>query len=74
LRKRIGVHLSDEEFLLRATMPANLVDAMKAAGPAERNYDPRKVPVMNLLREVLRRTDVTQISVEKPGFKLEVAA
>ena len=27
-------NLSDEEFLLRATMPANLVDAMKAAGPA----------------------------------------
>jgi len=30
--------------------------------------------VMNLLREVLKRTDVTQISVEKSGFKLEVAA
>jgi oxaloacetate decarboxylase alpha subunit len=74
LRKRIGANLSDEEFLLRATMPANLVDAMKAAGPAERHYDPSKVPLMNLLREVLKRTDVTQVSVEKPGFKLEVAA
>ena len=29
---------------------------------------------MNLLREVLRRTDLTQISVEKAGFKLEVEA
>jgi oxaloacetate decarboxylase alpha subunit len=74
LRKRIGANLSDEEFLLRATMPANLVDAMKAAGPAERHYDPSKVPLMNLLREVLKRSDVTQVSVEKPGFKLEVAA
>jgi oxaloacetate decarboxylase alpha subunit len=74
LRRRIGANLSDEEFLLRATMPANLVDAMKAAGPAEREYDPSKVPVMNLLREVLRRTDVTQVSVEKAGFKLEVTA
>jgi oxaloacetate decarboxylase alpha subunit len=55
-------------------MPTNLVDAMKAAGPAERHYDPSKVPLMNLLREVLKRTDVTQISVEKVGFKLEVAA
>jgi oxaloacetate decarboxylase alpha subunit len=74
LRRRIGKTLSDEEFLLRATMPANLVDAMQAAGPAERHYDPAKVPVMNLLREVLKRTDVEQLSVEKPGFKLEVAA
>jgi oxaloacetate decarboxylase (Na+ extruding) subunit alpha len=74
LRQRIGKTLSDEEFLLRATMPANLIDAMKAAGPAERAYDPAKVPIMNLLREVLRRTDVTQVSVERPGFRLEVAA
>jgi oxaloacetate decarboxylase alpha subunit len=74
LRKRIGKTLSDEEFLLRAVMPANLVDAMQAAGPAERHYDPAKVPVMNLLREVLRRTDVDQVTVEKPGFRLEIAA
>ena len=32
--------LSDEEFLLRATMPGGLVDAMRAAGPAARHYDP----------------------------------
>ena len=30
----------DEEFLLRATMPAGQVDAMLAAGPAPRQYDP----------------------------------
>ena len=74
LRKKIGENLFDEEFLLRATMPANLVDAMQEQGPAPREYDPAKVPVMNLLREVLKRTDVTQISVEKAGFKLEVEA
>jgi oxaloacetate decarboxylase alpha subunit len=74
LRKKIGENLSDEEFLLRATMPANLVDAMQERGPAPREYDPAKVPVMNLLREVLKRTDVTQIGIEKDGFKLEVEA
>jgi oxaloacetate decarboxylase alpha subunit len=74
LRKRIGETLSDEEFLLRATMPANQVDAMIEAGPAPRDYDPAKVPVMNLLREVLRRTDIDSLSLEKPDFKLEVAA
>ncbi len=40
LRRRMGAQLSDEEFLLRATMPANLVDAMQAAGPAPRDYNP----------------------------------
>ncbi|HTM95622.1 MAG TPA: biotin carboxyl carrier protein, partial [Croceibacterium sp.] len=74
LRKRIGESLSDEEFLLRATMPANLVDAMQDKGPAPREYDPEKVPIMNLLRDVLRRTDIDSLSLEKPDFKLEVAA
>ena len=33
LRRRLGANLSDEEFLLRATMPAGQVDAMLAAAP-----------------------------------------
>ena len=74
LRRRIGSTLSDEEFLLRATMPAGLVDAMQAAGPAPRDYDPAKVPVMNLLREVLRRTDIDGLTIEKEGFRLELEA
>jgi oxaloacetate decarboxylase alpha subunit len=74
LRRRIGAHLSDEEFLLRATMPANLVDAMDAAGPAPRGYDPTTKPVMDLLKQLLARTDLTRISVEKAGFKLELEA
>jgi oxaloacetate decarboxylase alpha subunit len=74
LRRRIGPALSDEEFLLRATMPANLVDAMKAKGPAPREYDPKTRPVMDLLRELLGRTDLTRISVEKAGFRLELEA
>lgn len=74
LRRRIGANLSDEEFLLRATMPANLVDAMKAAGPAERHYTPETRPVMELVRQVLARRDLTQITVEKEGFRLDVEA
>src|SRR5690606_31286831 len=74
LRKRIGANLSDEEFLLRATMPANLVDAMQAAGPAARGYDPKTKPVMDLLRQLLARTDLTRVSVAKAGFKLVLEA
>src|SRR5688572_6191589 len=49
LRKRIGTGLSDEEFLLRATMPAGQIDAMQAAGPAPRHYDPSLRPTMDLI-------------------------
>ncbi|MGH9737640.1 MAG: biotin carboxyl carrier protein [Candidatus Acidiferrales bacterium] len=72
LRQRIGPELSDEEFLLRATMPAGQVDAMKQAGPAERTYDPESVPVLNLIRQLTARRDITYLSIEKSGFKLEL--
>jgi len=72
LRRRIGPELSDEEFLLRATMPAGQVDAMKAAGPAEQTYDPDMVPVISLIRQLTARRDISYLSVEKQGFKLEL--
>jgi oxaloacetate decarboxylase alpha subunit len=72
LRARLGAGLSDEEFLLRATMPANLVDAMRAAGPAPRHYDPELKPVMELLRRVLKLRGVAELSVAKSDFRLEL--
>ena len=72
LRARLGRELSDEEFLLRATMPAALVDAMRAAGPAARHYDPEARPVMELLRRVLRLRGVAELSVVKQDFRLEL--
>ena len=72
LRKRIGSRLSDEEFLLRATMPAGQVDAMLAAGPASRHYDPAAQPVMTLIRRLLARRDLWRVSLEKSGFRLEL--
>jgi oxaloacetate decarboxylase alpha subunit len=72
LRARLGRQLSDEEFLLRATMPATLVDAMRAAGPAARHYDPDTKPVMELLRRVLRLRAIANLSVIKQDFRLEL--
>ncbi|MGH8226927.1 MAG: biotin carboxyl carrier protein [Steroidobacteraceae bacterium] len=72
LRKRLGPRLSDEELLLRATMPAGQVDAMLAHGPAARRYDPANGPVLALIRKLTARRDVTEILVEKPGFRLEL--
>ena len=72
LRARLGRRLSDEEFLLRATMPASQVDAMAAAGPAPRHYDPATKPVLRLIRELTARRDLTQVAVEKAGMRLEL--
>jgi oxaloacetate decarboxylase alpha subunit len=74
LRRRIGKTLSDEEFLLRATMPAEMVDAMRAKGLAPREYDPSTVALMNLLRDLLKRTDVDELELEKEDFRLELSA
>jgi oxaloacetate decarboxylase alpha subunit len=72
LRRRIGPELSDEEFLLRATMPTGQVDAMKAAGPARLSYDPDMAPVMSLIRQLTTLRDIAYLSIEKSGFKLEL--
>jgi oxaloacetate decarboxylase (Na+ extruding) subunit alpha len=72
LRRKLGTRLSDEEFLLRATMPANLVDAMQAAGPAPHVYDPAMRPVLKLIRELCARRDLADVLVEKPGFRLHL--
>lgn len=72
LRRKIGPELSDEEFLLRATMPSEQVNAMKASGPASLVYDPVRTPVMSLIRQLMARRDIAHICVEKNGFRLEL--
>jgi oxaloacetate decarboxylase alpha subunit len=72
LRRRIGERLSDEEFLLRATMPAGQIDAMVAAGPARRHYNPTLSPVLDLLRKLLARDDLEYVAIDKAGMRLEL--
>ena len=72
LRQRLGKGLSDEELLLRATMPRTQVDAMLAAGPAARHYDASSRPTMELIRKLTSRRDLTYASVAKPGFRLQL--
>ncbi|HUN72975.1 MAG TPA: hypothetical protein VMU40_00545 [Steroidobacteraceae bacterium] len=72
LRERLGPKLSDEELLLRATMPAGQVDAMLKAGPAARHYDPAAKPLISLVRALTARKDLTEVCIEKPGFQLRL--
>jgi oxaloacetate decarboxylase alpha subunit len=72
LRKRLKPEISDEEFLLRAVMPAEEVDAMLAAGPARRHYNPDMQPIFKLLRELEKRPAARDIVIERPGFRFEL--
>jgi oxaloacetate decarboxylase alpha subunit len=70
LRARFSPSLSDDEFLLRAVMPSEQVDAMK---PSERrHYNPDARPLMALLQEAAKRTDVSQVVIEKPRLRIEL--
>jgi oxaloacetate decarboxylase alpha subunit len=65
-RARFGDRISDEELLLRLTMPAEQVDAMKAAPPIrERQPKSARAPVVRLLRELERRPAISYLRVEK---------
>ncbi|MGC1415517.1 MAG: hypothetical protein WA817_09565 [Candidatus Acidiferrum sp.] len=70
LRKRFKPGISDDEFLLRAAMPAEEVDAMLAAGPARRHYNPDMQPIFKLLRALQQRPAASDIVIDKPGFRL----
>ena len=72
LRRRLGGNLSDEEFLLRATMPAGRDHGVHLAGPAPLHYDPTLRPAMSLIRQLAARRDLASICVDKPGFRLEL--
>ena len=72
LRRRFPASLSDDEFLLRATMPQGEVDGMVAAGPAQRHYDPDLAGVLALLRGLAGRPSIPDLTVTKPGFRLSL--
>ena len=68
-RERFGSRISDEELLLRLTMPEGQVDAMVASPPAtERPAEPSRPgrdPLVRLLREVERRKSIGYLRLEK---------
>jgi oxaloacetate decarboxylase alpha subunit len=68
-RQRFGAGISDEELLLRLTMPQEQVDAMRAAGPIASRTASGAVaghhPLVRLLREIERRESISYLRVQK---------
>jgi oxaloacetate decarboxylase (Na+ extruding) subunit alpha len=71
-RERFGPRISEEELLLRLTMPEEQVDAMvenrpgltPLPAPAAR---PGRAPLVTLLQELAKRTSITDFSLVKDG-------
>jgi len=71
-RERFGARISDEELLLRLTMPAEQVDAMVAArrdGPSSSATvsRPARSPLVTLLHELGERPAVSELTVRAGG-------
>jgi oxaloacetate decarboxylase (Na+ extruding) subunit alpha len=70
-RERFGARISDEELLLRLTMPAEQVDAMVASVSAGTSaahtpaHAPARAPVVTLLQELAERPSVSELTVSK---------
>jgi oxaloacetate decarboxylase alpha subunit len=74
LRKRFGTSMDDEEFLLRAVMPGDQVDAMLAAGPARARYSPEASPIIALLKQLAARPAARELLIERPGLQIRLTA
>jgi oxaloacetate decarboxylase (Na+ extruding) subunit alpha len=71
-RRRFGTRISDEELLLRLTMPEEQVDAMFAGRSSEAPQPhPTTSPAARLLREVARREPVLEIRVQTDDRTVE---
>jgi oxaloacetate decarboxylase alpha subunit len=63
VRERFGSRISDEELLLRLTMPGEQVDAMLAARSSPAPAPSTRAPVVRLLDELARRPAITSFSL-----------
>jgi oxaloacetate decarboxylase (Na+ extruding) subunit alpha len=74
-RARFGRRISDEELLLRLTMPAEQVDAIgdsrSGAADGVRHTRPGRHPVVTLLHEMARRPSIAYLRVQKGGDIVE---
>jgi oxaloacetate decarboxylase alpha subunit len=64
-RERFGSRISEEELLLRLTMPEGQVDAMISGSGTGQPAGPRRDPLVTLLREVESRKAISYMRLEK---------
>lgn len=71
-RKQFPASMPDEEFLLRAVMPGDQLDAMLRNDVRGHYYNPALQPVLTLLQEIKARPKVTKLQIRKGDFMLSL--
>ncbi|WP_338468329.1 biotin carboxyl carrier protein [Novosphingobium sp. ZN18A2] len=74
LKRQFGTRMPDEEFLLRAVMPGEQVDAMLSAGRSRATYSPEAAPVLSLLRKLAAGPEARDVVIERPGLRIALHA
>ena len=68
-REKFGARISEEELLLRLTMPAEQVDAMLRSPPASERAPalsrPGRDPLVRLLAELQKRSSISYMRLQK---------
>ena len=68
-REKFGARISEEELLLRLTMPAEQVDAMLRSPPAQQRpralARPGRDPLVSLLAELQKRSSISYMRLQK---------
>jgi len=72
LRRKVGSHLSDDEFLLRATMPSDQVDAMLAAPQPSGRYNPELVGLIRMVKAAAQRGDGQAVHHKTSHYTIEL--
>ena len=57
---------------VRAVMPVDQVDVMKAAGHAPREYNPQVRALNYLVGELTKRPKLSGVKISEPGFSLDL--
>ncbi len=72
-RGRFPKSMSDEEFLLRAVMPPDLIDGMRSRAPHQLHYSPEVASVIKLLKGMKEKSSPAYFEVSQPGFRLSLS-
>ena len=72
LRRRFGKAMKDEEFRCVWVTSVEQVDATPAAQPTAPRYNPDTRPIVELIREMSRRSDTAELIAGEPNFRLEL--
>jgi oxaloacetate decarboxylase alpha subunit len=71
VRQRYGVHLSDEELILRYFAGEDYVKQLENGGKPKEYLDGRK-PLIKLIEQISKRKESNRVYIKQPGFTVRL--